>query len=389
MPLPVLPRARVGAAADDLREWAIGAALPLWASAGFDSAHRRFVERLTLDAAQIPEAPIRLIVQGRQIYSYAVAHRRGWFPGALDLVEAAYATMVREYHRPDGQDGWIYTINRDGSVADGRRDLYSTAFALLGIASFVEATGRRQALKLAEETLAHLDGAMRARHAGGFVEALPVPDGPRRQNPHMHLLEAFLALWQVSNEARYLARATAMVDLFRTYFFQRNPGVLGEYFDERLVPATGETGTIVEPGHHYEWIWLLRRYEAATGEPMGAFVDALYRHADRYGHAVSGLAVDELTSDGRVRLPSHRTWPMTEALKANVVEAGQGRPGAGDKARTIARLMLDRFFADSPPGGWMDRLDDQGRPATDFMPASTLYHVICAVDVLQSLGAKA
>jgi mannose/cellobiose epimerase-like protein (N-acyl-D-glucosamine 2-epimerase family) len=387
--LPLLPRARLETAADDLRDWATGSALPLWASAGFDRTHRRFVERLTLDAGQIPDAPIRLIVQGRQIYSYAVAHRRGWFPGALDVVEAAYATMVREYHRPDGQNGWAYTINHDGSVADGRRDLYSTAFALLGIASYVEATGKRQALALADETLAHLDGAMRARHAGGFVEALPVPAGPRRQNPHMHLLEAFLALWQVSSEARYLARATAMVDLFRTHFFQPQPGVLGEYFDERLAPATGEAGAIVEPGHHYEWIWLLRRYEAATGEQTGSFVDALYRHADTNGHAASGLVVDELTSDGRVRLPSHRTWPMTEALKANVVEAERGRPGAGDKARTIARLMLDRFFAGNPPGGWMDRLDERGQPATDFMPASTLYHVICAIDVLQSLGAKA
>lgn len=363
--------------------------MPLWVSAGFDSAHRRFVERLTLDAGQIPDAPIRLIVQGRQVYSYSVAHRRGWFAGALDLVEAAYATMVREYYRPDGRDGWVYTINRDGSVADGRRDLYSTAFALLGIASYVDATGKRQALALADETLTHLDGAMRARAAGGYVEALPVPDGPRRQNPHMHLLEAFLALWQVSKEARYLARATAMVDLFRKHFFLPQAGVLGEYFDERLAPKAGEMGTIVEPGHHYEWIWLLRRYEAATGEQMNNFVDALYRHADSYGHAASGLVVDELTSDGQVRLPSHRTWPMTEALKANVVEAERGRHGAGDKARTMARLMLDRFFSGNPPGGWMDRLDERGQPATDFMPASTLYHVICALDVLQSLGAKA
>ena len=389
MPLPLSPRAGLERAADDLREWAIGSALPLWASVGFDTAHRRFVERLTLDAGPIHEAPIRLIVQGRQIFSYAVAHRRGWFPGALDLVEAAYATMVREYHRPDDRDGWVYTINRDGSVADRRRDLYSSAFALLGIASYVEATGKGQALVLADETLAHLDGAMRAPHAGGFVEALPVPSGPRRQNPHMHLLEAFLALWQVSREPRYLARATAMVDLFRSHFFQPKHGVLGEYFDDRLAPAAGEAGAIVEPGHHYEWIWLLRRYEAATGEQIGAFVDALYRHADSHGHAGSGLVVDELTSDGRVRLPSHRTWPMTEALKANVVEAEWGRPGAADKAKSIARLMLDRFFASSPPGGWVDRLDEMGRPATDFMPASTLYHVICAVDVLQSLGAKA
>jgi hypothetical protein len=30
----------------------------------------------------------------------------------------------------------------------------------------------------------------------------------------------------------------------------------------------------------------------------------------------------------------------------------------------------------------MDRLDEQGRPATDFMPASTLYHVMCMLDEL-------
>jgi hypothetical protein len=30
----------------------------------------------------------------------------------------------------------------------------------------------------------------------------------------------------------------------------------------------------------------------------------------------------------------------------------------------------------------MDRLDEQGRPATDFMPASTLYHILCMLDEL-------
>ena len=31
---------------------------------------------------------------------------------------------------------------------------------------------------------------------------------------------------------------------------------------------------------------------------------------------------------------------------------------------------------------WVDRLDEHGRPATDVMPASTLYHVMCAIDEL-------
>ena len=376
-------------APEELRKWAIEAALPFWASKGFDAAYGRFVERLTLAAEQIPGTPIRLIVQGRQVYSYAVAARHGWYPGAREIVEAAYSTMIREYYRSDGRDGWICTIDRDGSVADSKRDLYSTAFALLGIASYVEATGKLQALALADETLEYMDREMRARHSGGYVEALPLFDGPRRQNPHMHLFEAFLALWHASGERRYLARATEMFELFRTKFFLPGAGVLGEYFDDHLAPAPGESGSVVEPGHHYEWIWLLRRYEAATGEDVGSFVDSLYRHADGHGHASTGLAFDELLSDGRVRLASHRTWPMTEALKANVVEAIRGRPGSMEKVRRISRLLLDRFFDTVPRGGWIDRLDAHGQPATDFMPASTLYHAICAIDVLEAVRGKA
>ena len=37
------------------------------------------------------------------------------------------------------------------------------------------------------------------------------------------------------------------------------------------------------------------------------------------------------------------------------------------------------FLRGVVPGGWMDRLDAEGRPATDFMPASTLYHLLGAV----------
>ncbi len=90
----------------------------------------------------------------------------------------------------------------------------------------------------------------------------------------------------------------------------------------------GIDGAIVEPGHHYEWIWLLRRFERETGRPVARFVDALYGHATEHGFDAEGLIVDELLADGSCRSPSRRLWPITEAIKANVVEGRLGRPGA-------------------------------------------------------------
>ena len=377
---------RLAANTQRLREWAIGQALPLWAGAGFNRAQGRFEERLSLAGVPIVDAPQRLIVQARQIYSYGLATRRGWHRGR-DLVEEAYASMIRDFHRPDGRDGWVFSVARDGTVTDATRDLYSHAFVLLGMASYVQATGSSQALAIADETLAYIDNALGAAN-GGYFDALPRPDALRRQNPHMHILEGLLSLWTASGERRYLARAEKIFELFAAHFFQPDHGVLGEYYDDRLERAAGITGDIVEPGHHYEWVWLLRWLGRESGRAVGPYADGLYRHADAHGYSADGLIMDEVLRDGRAHKRSHRTWPVTEAVKGNLAEAGAGRPGAMDKAAALADRLHERFLSSVVPGGWMDRLDEHGRPATDFMPASTLYHVLCMLDELEGFASR-
>jgi mannose-6-phosphate isomerase len=372
----------LAAASLRLNAWLVEQALPFWGVAGFDREQRRFEERLDLAGRPIRDVPIRLMVQARQIYVYSLATRRGWYSGARTLVQQAFESMVRDYHRPDGRAGWVFSVRRDGTVAEPRRDLYSHAFVLLAVASFVLATGDRGALSLADETLAFLDAEMRAPQAGGYIEGLPPVGVVRCQNPHMHLFEGLLALWSASADRRYLARAKTMFELFRTRFFQPGPGVLCEYFDETLAPAAGELGRVVEPGHHCEWVWLLRWFERESGEPTGSYVDALYGHVLRHGYDQAGLIVDEVLIDGSHRTPSHRIWPVTEAIKANVAEALQGRGGTDGRTLALVTQLFDRYLTSRPVGGWIDRLDAHGAHATDFMPASSLYHLASAIDEL-------
>jgi len=368
-------------AAAQLRRWAIDHGLPLWASAGFDRQHKRFVERLSMQGQPDTEVPVRLLVQCRQIYSYALAARRGWHGGAHELAADAFASMVRDYHRRDGRAGWVFSIHRDGAVADARRDVYSHAFLLLAAGSYVQVTGDQSGLSVADDTLAFLDAELPAP-GGGYLEGSPAVDTTRRQNPHMHLFEGLLTLWSSTREPRYLARARAMFELFATRFFLPESGVLCEYFDNELKPLPGVRGRIVEPGHHYEWIWLLRWYERESGRAVQRYVDGLYRHADRYGYDNAGMIVDEALIDGSHHLRSRRTWPVTEALKANIVEAAAGRERAKERALALANILLGQFLTRDPAGGWIDRLDEHGQPATDVMPASTLYHVMCAINEL-------
>ena len=77
-----------------------------------------------------------------------------------------------------------------------------------------------------------------------------------------------------------------------------------------------------------------------------------------------------------------RIWPIAEAIKANLVEARRGRPGAEARAVALAELLRERFLNCRSAGGWHDRVDQDGKCLSQFMPASTLYHLLGAVDEL-------
>ena len=185
----------------------------------------------------------------------------------------------------------------------------------------------------------------------------------------------------------FLERSGQLFDLFLTRFLQDRQGVLLEYFDSSLRPLSGP-GATVEPGHHFEWCWLLRRYERASGDSRaGSIIERLYDHAGRTGFDADGLLVDEVRPDGAVAKASRRLWPMTEAIKSDLAEALRGRLGAMERAVASTQALHRRFLAPAPEGGWVDRLDRDGTPLGDFMPATSLYHLAGAVDELAGFPA--
>ena len=287
----------------------------------------------------IHDTPHRLTVQARQIHTYAVAQKRGWYR-AGDKIEQAYRSMLRDYRR---ERNWAFSVHRNGEPCDPRRDFYAHAFVLLAIGSLVGLTGDRAPLAVADELLACLDTDFGAPE--GHLEALPVVAGPRRQNPHMHLFEALLNLWMNTRDPRYLERAGKIFDLFERRFFDPKAGVLLEYFDDALAPAAER---IVEPGHHCEWAWLLRWYQRETGTPVEHYVEPLLAHVERHGIDPVGLLPDELLADGTVRTASRRTWPMTEAIKAFAVHGRHGEGGSAGRPPAHATSCPAR----RPAAGW-------------------------------------
>ncbi|SDM89468.1 AGE family epimerase/isomerase [Maricaulis salignorans] len=356
-----------------IAQWGVQTALPFWAAHGWDDVHGGFAESIALDGSVIIGEARRVRVQARQIYVFARAHHEGWFDGLGRATEAASLLRQRAW-QVDGQPGWVHLLTETGAVADPVRDLYDHAFILLALAWLGRASGDVQWFDLAGETLDFLDAEM-ADPAGGYRESVSGPQWPRRQNPHMHLFEALLALYEASGDPQVLARAKSIKTLFDTVFHDAGVSVVREFFDADWARATGDLGAVVEPGHLCEWSWLLHEFHRLSGEALDPAAIALFETAMRLGvNGRTGLLCAAVNARGEVLDGSSRTWMQTEWLRTAALMRRLGHPGADAYLQRAGDGILNYHLKNAVAGGWIDRFDAVGQARSDRIPASTLYH---------------
>ncbi|MER8663771.1 mannose-1-phosphate guanylyltransferase/mannose-6-phosphate isomerase [Mesorhizobium sp. M1148] len=359
-----------------VHHWLFEETLPLWSTSGVDERHGGFHEALGFDGEALLK-PKRMRTTARQVYAFAVAKARGWDGPADRLISHGIAFMAGKGRTDRG--GWVRTLNVDGSVADPTEDAYDHSCVLLALAH-AHMCGNPDALRLGQETFVFLDAHLEDSRMTGFLETSD-GEGERRSNPHMHLLEAFLAWYKATGDRTYLRRAARIIDLFRSHFFDAESWTLGEYFDAGWKPAAGEKGTWTEPGHHFEWASLLTDFVARSGQgELSNFARKLYASAIANGlNRATGLAYGAVSRQGLPLDLVSRSWPQAEAIKAAIALDGSGGPDL--KPEIEARVgRLFRWHIDPAPLGlWIDRIDERGRSLASDVPASIFYHLVCAL----------
>jgi mannose-6-phosphate isomerase len=369
---------RLGQAAREGRDWLLHAAAPLWAP----SARARgqlFPERMSIDGVK-DECPRRLFVQARHIYAYCEIGGMGWSGPWRDYVERGVDLLLRSGRRPDGL--YVHKFAPDGSVFDSRADLYDQAFALLAFACAGVAM-RREALFDAATALDDaLEAKWRSPH-GGYCEGEIAECPPFRQNPHMHMLEAFIALYDASGADRWRRRAEQVAALCAKFFIDRESGALLEYFDSALKPLPGAEGRVAEPGHGFEWAWLFEVAAPWLGAEAIGLSDALTRFARRFGlDPERNVTINETTKAGAALNRDARLWPQSERLKTALARFRRTGEAAERDEALSAYQGLMRYLDVPKRGAWRDKLRVDGSWVGEPAPGSSLYHIVCALSEL-------
>jgi len=366
---------------EELRAWLLQQALPLWNRYGVDRQAGGFFEKL--DPILQPTAePRRSRLVARQIYWFAAGGELGWQGPVDELINHGLQFLTRHLISPEGHVR--ASCAADGRQLDIRQHLYDVAFVLLSLAKVAKRRpGSTELENIARRIVFHLTPLA----LGGYFDATT----PTMQcaNPHMHLFEAFLA-WSIlpcDNDSFWYRHATSLATLAMDYLIQPDYGALPEHFDHNWRPIPVDGFCRIEPGHQFEWSWLLGCWASLSGDPnAAASASRLCYLAESHGVDQERNVAIECITDRLLPIEhTARLWQQAERLKAwhyqTLISKGST---SACRHRDMALDSFIRFLSGPQPGLWVDEMDANGALAVRHVKASSGYHIASAIEFLSN-----
>lgn len=368
---PQTPQETLEQGATRFAAWMRQTALPTWCTLG-QNAEGGFEELLAQDGRRLP-ASRRAVVQARQLQVYSAAGRLGWSGPWSAVVKSGLAWTEQRLMKADGRVRTRTSFS--GAPEDDTTTIYDQAFLLFALADIsvaMPAAGiEEKAAQIRDQVVASMDAD------GGVVET---GDHPYQANAHMHLLEAALAWEDAGGDSSWAGLSDRIVALAQRRFIDSDTGMIREFFSSDWSPAAGGDGSLIEPGHQFEWAWLLARYARARADAQTLEVAWRLFEAGLNGVDPSrGVAIDAMDIDGSIRSARARLWPQTEWLKAALILASSSDDGRRDLClmqAAKAQRALWRYL--TPVGLWRDKMLESGDFIDEPAPASSLYHIMAA-----------
>ncbi len=244
--------------------------LPFWSGKVTDSVNGGFYGRVDATNKIYPDADKGGILNARILWTFSSAYRI--------LGDTAYLDMARrekDYvmdHFIDRKYGGAYrSVTAGGEPADTRKQTYTQAFFIYGLAEYYRVTGDKEALETAQDIYRLFEKYALDREYNGYFEAFTrdwkrtrdrligetSEKDEKSMNTHLHILEAYAGLFRVWPDKGLAVRLRNLINIFLDEIIDKNTSHLICFFD-RQWNSTSETDSY---GHDIESSWLL--YEAA------------------------------------------------------------------------------------------------------------------------------
>lgn len=363
------PGPREVAAPETFRQHALQDVLPHWHRHALDKEFGGYIPQLDRRWRITDPERKSLVVTARLIYNFSQGRLLGGPDWCADAARHGLDFLLKAFW-DNTHEGCYWGVNRRGEPTEAAKATYGHAFVILALSEFNRAFGDAQALEMAERTFGILEKRVYDAEQGGYRERLrrdwTRPDQMRTQNSQMHLVEALLALYEVSRDDRYISRAVELCHLMNDRLFDHEHGCLPEFFHDDWRDFPEHRGDPIEPGHQMEWAWLLLRVYAYRPERL--FLERARQMAsfamehgwdEQFGGYYSAL-----DRTGNVKDAAKSFWPQCEGVMAPLLLWGHTKEEKHWAAFEQSACYCFDHFVDREHGGWFAELTRDNRPTS-------------------------
>jgi len=345
----------------------------LWQGPGWNADMALPYEALDAGHQPLPPQRYRAMACARQLYLFSSLI--GQVPAAEERAAALFRSLQQHFHDAE-HGGWFYSIDPQGAPLDQRKDLYTHAFILFACAHYWGKVREPLVESVLNATLEVL--AQRFATGDGLYEASldrdwsSLDSGPL-QNPLMHLAEAFLATLSVREDIAVQRALVELCTAMQKRFIDPHHSVLME-------KPLGAVDNWFEPGHQFEWYFLLESSPLLQGSKLHASLERAFVLTEQLGvDPQTGAVTAMLDLNGSAKDATQRIWAQAEYLRALTL-----RPNSEGLVQRQLQALQQRFLH---AGGWYECRDEQGEVSRKDMPSTTPYHLAtCYRGLVDYLG---
>jgi mannobiose 2-epimerase len=296
-----------------------------WLTHGVDTTYGGFYGTLNAQGNSIAPRDKGLIQEARHLWTFSLYYeRRGALPAAKAAADSTYAFIVS--HLRDTSDGeFFFKVNETGTtVVDSKKLLYAEGFAVYALAEYGRVFNVQAAKDYALACFRHMDARAHDATYGGYDQRNDPPGWlatgvEKETNTHIHLMEAYTALYEATSDATVGVRLNELIDVVVQHLLQPT-NYVAQNFKRDWTPFGS---VFVSYGHDLETAWLLMDAARAAGRATEAGVRAaalaMGRHSSERGFdaATGGYFYEGVPNSTTVNNTEHIWWVEFESLSGN------------------------------------------------------------------------
>jgi mannose 2-epimerase len=256
--------------------------IPFWALRAYEPKFGGFQTNYDRNGKRTNVTEKAQLSQGRCIFALSHVLRLGFeYPGLAEKINKG-KDFLFEHFKDTEYGGYYWIVSEDGKPIDDSKVMYGLSFLIYGLSEFALLTGNEKSRNEAINILNLMDEKAADKTYGGYNEHFDRYFKPvitrtdeiyhKSLDVHMHLMEAFTTLYELTGDKSHRDHLTNIIDLIFDKMVDPKMGTGTSMFttDWKLIPNVelktvwgrdrfkpkGKPIDITSYGHNIEFGWL-------------------------------------------------------------------------------------------------------------------------------------